>query len=164
MATAGLLTCILPASHSMLTIKRCKTHGKRSSRKNVSDHDAYRNKTLTAAGLSGLLTRFPFNHYAHIPMGVFYPKTSSLLRRCDVAVNQLRVQSYDKKMNFRITSCRFYLVICDFLPIFAKNYNINPFRNHKYTLIYIWQQLTTRRSSFRWWAYPRLSHKTRNRF
>ena len=64
MATAGLLTCILPASHSMFTIKRCKTHGKRSSRKNVSDHVAYRNKTLTAAGLSGLLTRFPFNHYA----------------------------------------------------------------------------------------------------
>ena len=59
--------------------------------------------------------------------GVFYTKTSSLLRRCDVAVNQLRVQSYDKKMNFRITSCRFYLVICKFLPIFAKNYNINPF-------------------------------------
>ena len=24
-----------------------------------------RKKTLTAAGLSGLLTRFPFNHYAH---------------------------------------------------------------------------------------------------
>ena len=66
MATAGLLTCILPASHSMLTIKRSKTHGKRSSRKNVSDHVAYRNKTLTAAGLSGLLTRFPFNHYALI--------------------------------------------------------------------------------------------------
>jgi|GEM_PF-4059316 len=41
-----------------------QTHGKRSSRKNVSDHGAYRNKTLTAAGLSGLLTRFPFNHYA----------------------------------------------------------------------------------------------------
>ena len=32
--------------------------------KNVSDHGACRNKTLTAAGLSGLLTRFPFNHYA----------------------------------------------------------------------------------------------------
>jgi len=43
-----------------------QTHGKRSSRKNVSDHGAYRNKTLTAAGLSGLLTRFPFNHYALI--------------------------------------------------------------------------------------------------
>ena len=41
-----------------------QTHGKRSSRKNVSDHGACRNKTLTAAGLSGLLTRFPFNHYA----------------------------------------------------------------------------------------------------
>lgn len=39
---------------------------KRSSRKNVSDHGACRNKTLTAAGLSGLLTRFPFNHYALI--------------------------------------------------------------------------------------------------
>ena len=43
-----------------------QTHGKRSSRKNVSDHGACRNKTLTAAGLSGLLTRFPFNHYALI--------------------------------------------------------------------------------------------------
>ena len=43
-----------------------QTHGKRSSRKIVSDHGAYRNKTLTAAGLSGLLTRFPFNHYALI--------------------------------------------------------------------------------------------------
>lgn len=43
---------------------RPQTHGKRSSRKNVSDHGACRNKTLTAAGLSGLLTRFPFNHYA----------------------------------------------------------------------------------------------------
>ena len=32
-----------------VNIKRCKTHGKRSSRKNVSDHDACRNKTLTAA-------------------------------------------------------------------------------------------------------------------
>ena len=31
--------------------------------KNVSDHGACLNKTLTAAGLSGLLTRFPFNHY-----------------------------------------------------------------------------------------------------
>ena len=49
-----------------VNIKRCKTHGKRSSRKNVSDHVACRNKTLTAAGLSGLLTRFPFNHYALI--------------------------------------------------------------------------------------------------
>ena len=43
-----------------------QTHDKRSSRKNVSDHGACRNKTLTAAGLSGLLTRFPFNHYALI--------------------------------------------------------------------------------------------------
>ena len=33
---------------------------------NVSDHGACLNKTLTAAGLSGLLTRFPFNHYALI--------------------------------------------------------------------------------------------------
>ena len=49
-----------------VNIKRCKTHGKRSSRKNVSDHGACRNKTLTAAGLSGLLTRFPFNHYAPV--------------------------------------------------------------------------------------------------
>ena len=50
---------------------RCTTHGKRSSRKNVSDHRACRNKMLTAAGLSGLLTRFPFNHYAHISMWCF---------------------------------------------------------------------------------------------
>ena len=53
-----------PCISLYVNIKRCKTHGKRSSRKNVSDHGAYRNKTLTAAGLSGLLTRFPFNHYA----------------------------------------------------------------------------------------------------
>lgn len=52
MATAGLLTCILKLMVSGLP------------EKNVSDHGAYRNKTLTAAGLSGLLTRFPFNHYA----------------------------------------------------------------------------------------------------
>ena len=64
MATAGLLTCVLPRISLYVNIKRCKTHGKRSSRKNVSDHGAYRNKTLTAAGLSGFLTRFPFNHYA----------------------------------------------------------------------------------------------------
>ena len=30
----------------------------------AKDYGACRNKTLTAAGLSGLLTRFPFNHYA----------------------------------------------------------------------------------------------------
>ena len=66
MATAGLLTCVLPRISLYVNIKRCKTHGKRSSRKNVSDHGACRNKTLTAAGLSGLLTRFPFNHYALI--------------------------------------------------------------------------------------------------
>ena len=30
--------------------------------------------------------------------------------------------------------------------------------------LYTWQQLTTRRSSSQWWAYLRLSHKTRNRF
>ena len=65
MATAGLLTCVLPATVIAFS-DRCTTHGKRSSRKNVSDHDACRNKTLTAAGLSGLLTRFPFNHYALI--------------------------------------------------------------------------------------------------
>ena len=52
MATAGLLTCILKLMASGLP------------EKNVSQHGAHRNKTLTAAGLSGLLTRFPFNHYA----------------------------------------------------------------------------------------------------
>ena len=65
MATAGLLTCILPASVISFS-DRCTTYGKRSSRKNVSDHGACLNKTLTAAGLSGLLTRFPFNHYAPV--------------------------------------------------------------------------------------------------
>ena len=54
MATAGLLTCVLKLMASGLP------------KKNVSDHGACRNKTLTAAGLSGLLTRFPFNHYTLI--------------------------------------------------------------------------------------------------
>ena len=63
----GRSSDLRPPSISLyVNIKRCKTHGKRSSRKNVSDHGACRNKTLTAAGLSGLLTRFPFNHYALI--------------------------------------------------------------------------------------------------
>ena len=63
----GRSSDLRPPSISLyVTIKRCKTHGKRSSRKIVSDHVACRNKTLTAAGLSGLLTRFPFNHYALI--------------------------------------------------------------------------------------------------
>ena len=63
----GRSSDLRPPSISLyVNIKRCKTHGKRSSRKNVSDHVACRNKTLTAAGLSGLLTRFPFNHYALI--------------------------------------------------------------------------------------------------
>ena len=63
----GRSSDLRPPSISLyVNIKRCKTHGKRSSRKNVSDHVACRNKTLTAAGLSGLLTRFPFNHYAPV--------------------------------------------------------------------------------------------------
>ena len=64
----GRSSDLRPPSISLYVIhkKRCKTHGKRSSRKIVSDHGACRNKTLTAAGLSGLLTRFPFNHYALI--------------------------------------------------------------------------------------------------
>ena len=63
----GRSSDLRPPSISLyVTIKRCKTHGKRSSRKIVSDHGACRNKTLTAAGLSGLLTRFPFNHYAPV--------------------------------------------------------------------------------------------------
>ena len=63
----GRSSDLRPPSISLyVNIKRCKTHGKRSSRKNVSDHGACRNKTLTAAGLSGLLTRFPFNHYAPV--------------------------------------------------------------------------------------------------
>ena len=61
----GRSSDLRPPSISLyVNIKRCTTHGKRSSRKNVSDHGACLNKTLTAAGLSGLLTRFPFNHYA----------------------------------------------------------------------------------------------------
>ncbi len=87
----GRSSDLRPPSISLyVNIKRCKTHGKRSSRKNVSDHGACRNKTLTAAGLSGLLTRFPFNHYA-----------PSCLGRQKVAANQLRVQRYYKKMNKR---------------------------------------------------------------
>ena len=63
----GRSSDLRPPSISLyVNIKRCKTHGKRSSRKIVSDHGACRNKTLTAAGLSGLLTRFPFNHYAPV--------------------------------------------------------------------------------------------------
>ena len=59
MATAGLLTCVLPASSFKM-----QNSWQAVFPKNVSDHGACRNKTLTAAGLSGLLTRFPFNHYA----------------------------------------------------------------------------------------------------
>lgn len=73
MATAGLLTCILKLMASGLP-------------ENVSDHGAYRNKTLTAAGLSGLLTRFPLIT-THKPC----------LRRQEVAANQLRLQRYNKK-------------------------------------------------------------------
>lgn len=61
MATAGLLTCVLPAFSFKM-----QNSWQAVFPKNVSDHVACRNKTLTAAGLSGLLTRFPFNHYALI--------------------------------------------------------------------------------------------------
>ena len=59
MATAGLLTCVnqasgLPEKMSVTIVLAISALYKKR-----------RKKTLTAAGLSGLLTRFPFNHYAH---------------------------------------------------------------------------------------------------
>ncbi len=82
----------------------------------------------------------------------------SHLWRHDVAANQLRVQRYYKKTNYQTTSCRFYLAVCVFLPKFAQKSQLHI------TNIYLWQQQTTRRLSSLWWEYPRLSHKTRNRF
>ena len=86
--------------------------GKRSSRKNVSDLEptisqACPNKTLTAAGLLGLLTRFPFHRYAYIilptiaPTSIPYTRENRdqsrdslylCLKRHGMAANQLRVQ------------------------------------------------------------------------
>ena len=70
---------------------------KRSSRKIVSDHGACRNKTLTAAGLSGFS-----------PDSLLITTHKPCLRRQEVAANQLRVQRYYKKMNKRLFYLLFY--------------------------------------------------------
>ena len=61
MATAGFLTCVLKLTASGLPEKMSVTIVLAIS----ALYKKRRKKTLTAAGLSGLLTRFPFNHYAH---------------------------------------------------------------------------------------------------
>lgn len=97
MATAGLLTCILPASHSMLTIKRCKTHGKRSSRK--------MSVTMVLTAIRRLQQR---DCPGFSPDSLLITTHKPCLRRQEVAANQLRLQRYNKKMNKRLFYLLFY--------------------------------------------------------
>ena len=69
-----------------------QTHGKRSSRKNVSDHGACQQRDCPGFSPDSLLIT------THKPC----------LRRQEVAANQLRLQRYNKKMNKRLFYLLFY--------------------------------------------------------
>lgn len=79
-----------------VNIKRCKTHGKRSSRK--------MSVTMVLAAIRRLQQR---DCPGFSPDSLLITTHSSCLRRQKVAANQLRVQSYYKKMNKKITLSAF---------------------------------------------------------
>ena len=77
-----------PSISLYVNIKRCKTHGKRSSEK--------LSVTMVLAAIRRLQQR---DCPGFSPDSLLITTHSSCLRRQKVAANQLRVQRYDKKMN-----------------------------------------------------------------